>query len=234
VTATIRYESEVADRFDALEARFKSTVGAEDPRLKSLVEALGPLQGLRLLDLGCGKGRFAARLRELGAEIVGLDRSRRMLEQAQGLSRVLGTSRSLPFPDRTFDGVVAVEVFQHLAPGTLDTVFQEVQRVLKPGGLVAIVDRNLLALEPGRPWCPSVVLKWIDERRGLWMYPAGGPTRERWFWPERFRHRLGRYVNEVRAEYLLTPEESAQWPLRALARGRRFVLWTGRVSGVAA
>ncbi len=45
------------------------------------------------------------------------------------------------------------------------------------------------ALDARRPWLPSLVVKRIDERRGLWMYPAGGPVRERWFRPEALKRR---------------------------------------------
>ena len=54
------HEAEVASRFDALHGRFSSTVASDDFRLgRVVVEAVGPLRGLQVLDLGCGKGRFA-------------------------------------------------------------------------------------------------------------------------------------------------------------------------------
>ena len=66
------HEAVVAGRFDAL-ARFKRAVAPDDPRLLAIVERLSPLEGRRILDLGCGKGRFARSLVELGAQVVGLD-----------------------------------------------------------------------------------------------------------------------------------------------------------------
>ena len=71
--APYRHDAEVAARFDAAEARFKPSVATDDVRLTALIRAIGPLEGRRLLDLGCGKGRFATRLVALGAEVVGID-----------------------------------------------------------------------------------------------------------------------------------------------------------------
>ena len=58
---TTTYEAEVTRRFDALSRRFKHSVDDDDYRLRGLLEALGPVEGRLILDLGCGKGRFARR-----------------------------------------------------------------------------------------------------------------------------------------------------------------------------
>ncbi|HMB07321.1 MAG TPA: class I SAM-dependent methyltransferase, partial [Isosphaeraceae bacterium] len=152
------HEAEVAARFDLLAHRFKSSVADEDARLRALRVCLGTglepvwgvgvrppparLHGLRVLDLGCGKGRFAAALGADGAEVLGLDRSAAMLASARGLDRVRASARHLPFPPASFDGVVAVEVFEHLPARAIGAVLREVRRVLRPGGVVAIVDKN--------------------------------------------------------------------------------------------
>ena len=81
-----------------------------------------PLAGRRVLDLGCGKGRFSGRLSDAGRTVVGLDLSAAMLAEATGIDRVRASARRLPFGPASFDGVVAVEVFEHLAP-----------RVARPG-----------------------------------------------------------------------------------------------------
>ena len=49
------------------------------------MDALEPLVGKRILDLGCGKGRFARALQGLGAQVVGLDLSAAMLAEATGV-----------------------------------------------------------------------------------------------------------------------------------------------------
>jgi 2-polyprenyl-6-hydroxyphenyl methylase/3-demethylubiquinone-9 3-methyltransferase len=225
------HEAAVAERFDALEARFKPTVAADDFRLRALVRALDPVAGRRVLDLGCGKGRFAGWLAAQGAEVVGLDRSAAMLGQAGGLPRVLASARRLPFAAAGFDAVVAVEVLEHIHPAALAGVLAEVQRVLRPGGVLAVIDKNAASLNARRPWLPNLAVKWLDQRRGRWMYPAGGPVRERWLWPERFASTLGGLFGRVRVDYLLSPDEAGHRVFRAWPRARRFVLWKAEAPG---
>ena len=223
------HEAEVGARFDLLHARFRRDVGSEDVRLRALRRCLEPLRGRRVLDLGCGKGRFAARLREGGAGVVGLDLSAAMLAGAAGLDRVLASARRLPFADGAFDAVVAVEVFEHLT--ALDSVLGEVRRVLRPGGILAIVDKNAGSWNARRPWLPNLLVKWIDEKRGRWMYPSGGPARERWFWPGLFRARLARTFVDARVEYLLSSSEDGVGVFRHLPATRLMTLWTARAPG---
>ncbi len=221
------HDAIVAARFDQTASRFKAEVATEDVRLRSVLTALGPLDGSLILDLGCGKGRFASHLIDGGARVVGLDLSSAMLAKARGLDRVKASARRLPFADATFDAVVAIEVLEHV--GAIDRVIDEARRVLKPGGRLAIVDKNAGSLNAKRPWLPSLAVKWIDERRGLWMYPSGGPVSERWFWPRRLAKRLGRDFESIRVEFLLRPEEAGHRVFRALPQARLMTLWSARV-----
>jgi len=226
---TICHEAEVAAQFDRQRQRFKRSVALDDVRLNALLNRLAPLNGRRVLDLGCGKGRFARPLAEAGAEVIGLDVSAGMLAEAEGIPCVRGSARRLPFAAGSFDVVVAVEVFEHLE--SIDPVLSEVRRVLRPGGSLAIVDKNAGAMNADRPWLPSLVVKAIDQKRGLWMYPSGSPVRERWFWPGRFRSRLGRWFEDVQVDHLLSPQEAERRLFRQVPRARLLTLWTARVAG---
>ena len=226
-------ESIVAARFDALHARFKPEVADDDPRVLGIVASLGPLTGRRVLDLGCGKGRFARVLAARGARVVGLDVSAAMLAGAgrAGLDRVLGSARRLPFGGSSFDAAIAVEVFEHLEPRVIDDACREVTRVLRPGGLFVLVDKNVYAMNVRRPWLPALAIKWLDQRRGRWMYPHGGPVRERWFRPAGMRRRLLRWFREVRVIHLLSGDEAGRFPFRMFPSTRLFVLWGGPGAG---
>ncbi len=226
-----RHEAIVAGRFDMLRGRFKGEVEADDPRLAAIVESLSPLAGRRILDLGCGKGRFCRSLSDLGASVVGVDLCAGMLAEASGLDRVRATARRLPFGPASFDRVMAVEVFEHLAPQSLDLVCGEVRRVLRPGGTFVIVDKNVCSWNAQRPWLPSVAVKRIDERRGLWMYSHRGGVRERWFRPGQLKRRLGRWFREVRVVHLLSRSEQGRFPFEQVPGARLFVLWSARVPG---
>src|SRR5438067_2110787 len=122
---TLAHERYVAARFDAVEGRFRDVVEAGDYRLAAVLGAIarGPdrpsIAGLRILDLGCGKGRFTRHLQGLGAEVVGLDPSAGMLASARGVDRVKATAARLPFASARFDAVMAIEVIEHLSPAGL-------------------------------------------------------------------------------------------------------------------
>jgi 2-polyprenyl-6-hydroxyphenyl methylase/3-demethylubiquinone-9 3-methyltransferase len=219
----------VRSRFDALAPLFRDEVAPVDFRLAAIRRALPPRAGLRILDLGTGKGRFARHLADEGAHVVGLDASAAMLGAARGLDRVHASADRLPFRDRAFDAVVAVEVIEHLAD--LDPVLAEVHRVLRPGGVAVLIDKNRHALDARLPIVPAVVRKWLDERRGRWMYPADAPFRERWFAPGALARRLRSRFDDVRVESLLRPEEASWSVFRRVPRARLFTLWIARRGG---
>jgi 2-polyprenyl-6-hydroxyphenyl methylase/3-demethylubiquinone-9 3-methyltransferase len=225
------HEAIVASRFDLLRGRFKSEVAADDPRMRALEATLWPLEGSQVLDLGCGKGRFSTKLNERGARAVGLDISCAMLGEATGLDRVRGSARRLPFGRASFDRVMAVEVFEHLPPQTLDQVCSEVRRVLRPGGTFVIIDKNVCSWNAKRPWLPNVAVKWLDERRGLWMYAQSEPVRERWFRPRALQKRLSRWFCDVRIDHLLTRAEEGRFPFQMIPSARLFALWAARAPG---
>ncbi|MGQ3328938.1 class I SAM-dependent methyltransferase [Halorubrum sp. FL23] len=112
---------EVAEEYE--DVRFSGGGELIDRREKEAVlSALGPIEeGHRVLEVACGTGRFTTMLADQGADIVGLDISREMLEQGRqnaaesGLSDtvefVRGDASRLPFPDDHFDTVVAMRFF---------------------------------------------------------------------------------------------------------------------------
>jgi SAM-dependent methyltransferase len=224
-------EAVVASRFDELHGRFKRELAEDDVRLRGIVDRLWPLADRRVLDLGCGKGRFARALCERGASVVGLDLSAAMLNEAKGIDRVRASARRLPFRPASFDAVVAVEVFEHLAPRSLDLVCVEARRVLRPGGTLVIVDKNARSWNARRPWLPSVAVKWIDERRGLWMYSRHETVREHWFTAGGLQRRLDRWFRAVRVEYLLSPDERGRFPFQYVPGTRLFALWAALAPG---
>lgn len=91
--------------------------------------------GERVLDAGCGDGRFAYWNRGGGARITGLDAAPLFADVTrESIELVRGDLRTLPFPSGVFDAVYSIDVMEHLdAPG-LDRYFGEISRVLKPSG----------------------------------------------------------------------------------------------------
>lgn len=106
-----------------------------------LVVAEAGLRGARVLDAGCGTGRLAAELAETGiARVWGIDRSPEMLAVARAKTRRAefreGRLESLPFKTGWFDVAVAWLVV-HLVDRP--AAFAELERVLAPGGRLAVV-----------------------------------------------------------------------------------------------
>ncbi len=221
------YERFVGCRFDALESRFKSEVQLEDFRLQAILEIARTLGTRRILDLGCGKGRFAKELAKDGIAVVGTDISRKMLVSSTIADRVRSNVVQLPFASDAFDMVIAIEVIEHIPNYKLQTLIGELRRVVRHDGCILILDKNIASLSSRGWFLPNVLLKRVDEWRGLWMYRGSDPVRERWFWPRAFARRLGKHFGRVEIRYLKSAEEGHAlfaW----FHSARKFTLWIAR------
>jgi SAM-dependent methyltransferase len=93
-------------------------------------------------DLGCGPGQVARYLQEQGVSMIGIDLSPEMIRVARGLYPGIdfrvGDMTRLDLPNASLAGVVSFYSIVHCAPAELGAVFQEVRRVLMPGGLALI------------------------------------------------------------------------------------------------
>lgn len=107
------------------------------------IEKLRVVPGQVVLDLGCGPADGAAQLAAAGAIAIGLDYSEGMLKTAKReealTGRLLrGDAGRLPFRDGAFDKLVCTNSFHHY-PDHFKALC-EMRRVLKPGGLMVLVD----------------------------------------------------------------------------------------------
>jgi demethylmenaquinone methyltransferase / 2-methoxy-6-polyprenyl-1,4-benzoquinol methylase len=98
--------------------------------------------GDRVLDLGCGTGKLAALLADR-CRVVGVDVSREMLRLARGRTVPIGllvqcSAFHLPFRDQAFDAAMSGFVLRNLED--LGATFDELARVVRPGGSIALVD----------------------------------------------------------------------------------------------
>jgi SAM-dependent methyltransferase len=115
---------------------------------------LGLQPGERILDLGCGAGRHAFASQRHGAHVVAFDYDAAELKDVAGMfaaiadverdtlpttsggSCVNGDGTRLPFPDASFDRIIAAEVLEHIPDDTV--AMAELARVLRPGGTIAV------------------------------------------------------------------------------------------------
>lgn len=105
---------------------------------------LGDIKGKKVLDIGCGTGRLMRKLLDKKAFVVGADISPGMLKIAKKKFReaefVEADIENLPFKESHFDMVIASFVIVHLKD--LRKAFDEVYRVLKPGGIFIATNIN--------------------------------------------------------------------------------------------
>lgn len=220
------WETYVAGRFDDRVEHYPAEMPADDPRLLAVGSCRDCWQGVRLLDLGCGRGRYWPHWQAWGADVTGIDISRKSLGSGQAAGfRAIGSLTRLPWADGAFDVVCLLETLQHLPDPA--AALGEAARVLAPGGTIVIIDRNPLAVDPRRPWLPSLMIKWVDQRRGLWMYPPGAPAHERWRPPGYWKRLLGERIGGWQTVYVESSEENATRIRRGLPLCRPFYRLAG-------
>lgn len=103
---------------------------------------LGELRGLRVLDAGCGGGRYSKVVAEAGGRVVGADhttavnKAAKLCEHLSNASFVQADLKHLPLEERSFDFVFSIGVMHHDA--NTKAVFEAVSRMVKPGGRMSI------------------------------------------------------------------------------------------------
>jgi ubiquinone/menaquinone biosynthesis C-methylase UbiE len=117
--------------------------------LAAIQAATGSLPGLRLIDVGCGTGRFTRALADDAESVIGVDRDPAMLSVAvrrlPDVPLVQADINQLPFPAATFDIAVAVCVLEFTSDPAV--VVAELARIVRPGGQIVIG-----VLNPTSPW----------------------------------------------------------------------------------
>jgi SAM-dependent methyltransferase len=115
----------------------------QDRRL-NLIRQYAPLEGARILDIGCGLGVYVRKFRDFSDDVCGIDidpkRLREGARTTPGL--MLAVGEHLPFRDGTFDVIVLNEVIEHVTNDA--ATMREAERILRDGGRIVIYAPNRL------------------------------------------------------------------------------------------
>ena len=125
----------------------------------------------KILDLCCGSGQTTQVLVARSHHVTGLDASPLSIRRAQRnvpqATYVEAFAENIPLPDQTFDLVHTSAAMHEMTPELLPQIFQEVYRILKPGGYFALVDFH----QPTNPlMMPGIALFfWLFETETAWQ-----------------------------------------------------------------
>jgi ubiquinone/menaquinone biosynthesis C-methylase UbiE len=156
--SAIEHHHAEADRFVRLydemaRSRFANAFAYGRAKIDRLLDGcFKTLQpGARILDVGCGTGEYVRRANELGFSASGIEPAEAMrqaaIEKNPGSTILDGLATEIPFPDRTFDFVICIEVLRYLHGADNRQALREVYRVLKPGGTLFLTTVNRYALD---------------------------------------------------------------------------------------
>ncbi|MFH1800866.1 MAG: class I SAM-dependent methyltransferase [Candidatus Omnitrophota bacterium] len=142
-----------------------------------LLELVQSLKNIKVLDVGCGTGRFLVRFPEPNT-LFGVDLSESMLQTTKTkltrASLLAASATELPFPDRSFDLVYSVRVIQHIR--NQQKMITELSRVCKPGGRVILVAYNTWSL---LNLYKQIRMSWVGRILNI---PFGFILKEKSFW----------------------------------------------------
>jgi SAM-dependent methyltransferase len=159
------------------------------------------------LDVGCGFGDLLKMGRASFASVKGCDPSKEMLGAAGDLDvRHQPSDVELPFDSHSFDFVTAVCVYHHIAREQRGKLTAEIMRVMRPGGIFALIEHN-----PWNPVTRLIVSRSPVDQHAILLYAGEGArmaqaagaavlqTRYFLFLPESFYRRAGWVENAARS-----------------------------------
>ena len=136
---------------------------------KSLKPIIPNLKGKKVLDVGCGTGRWSKLFIQKGGDVLGIDTSKEMLKLAKKVKKLKTKymdARNITLPANSFDFVFSSLMLTHLKD--YKKAIEQMIKVLKPGGTLIVSDLHGAAFR-GR----STKVKFLANNREIWItsYP---------------------------------------------------------------
>lgn len=154
-----------AEYYADLARRYRQRNRFARRRIRNVLSLLPPLDGARVLDLGCGMGTFTIECARMGARATGIDPAAAALaaarrvadaERVRDVRFIRADAASLPIASDSVDVVLAADLTEHLDHVTLARILRESGRVLRRDGI-------LVLYTPDR----RHVFEQLRERRGM-------------------------------------------------------------------
>lgn len=190
-----------------------------------------PRPNERVLDVGCGTGRWSVRIAELGCDVSAIDISAEMIRIATPDPRVeyrVGAAEEVDYPNGNFDLALSVTVLQHIIEESLlQQALENLHRMLKRSGRLFLLEYSPLRPVPKPAAIGYMTYRTHDE----WLRLIGNAGFELQAWAgvrflRRRAHSLGlrmrRYL-EPRTPSSLAPV--TEWATGGLTRGLRRLDW---------
>ena len=128
---------------DETTAQTQTGIGVRT-HVEAVVEVLGSLAGLDVVDVGCGEGQNARGLAGAGARVTGfdpfIDATERTTEGAGSFQLLRATADALPLADASTDVVLFIFSLHHVPAAKLAGALAEARRILKPSGRLLVAE----------------------------------------------------------------------------------------------
>ncbi len=166
---TLSYRYQIV--YDTISRLAALTVGGEARFRQLALQELEISSDTKILDLCCGAGQTTEFLVAKSDQVTGLDVSTvaltRAAKKVPQAKYVEGLAQDMPLADNQFDVVHTSSALHEMTPEELEQILQEVHRVLKPGGILTLVDfhppTNVLF------WFPVTIFLWLFETKTAWQ-----------------------------------------------------------------
>ena len=159
---SLEWTDEHVRRFWEYESQFPGNYFSYKYRNRLVPRLRGALSGkTRVLDFGCGGGFLIPALSKVADEVYGVDFSPTSVELTKERSASIPNFRGAWSPTEAldmglrFDGILAVEVIEHLSDEQLGQTLDIIKRMLEPGGVIVFTTPNDEDLAASRLYCPE-------------------------------------------------------------------------------